>query len=221
MTTPVTSPATLRKQLRTRRKQLTPEQQTQHALQALSYLQDFLENRPEQAISNQPNQPSHPLKIAIFLSQDGELKTHSAIEYLWNSTEHNVYLPALETKPDLHMAFVEYQANTVMANNQFGISEPQAPMDKHLTGQQMDIVLMPLVGFDEQGNRMGMGGGYYDRSFEFKRLPPESSQQTLLIGWAHSCQKVEQLPNEPWDVPLDGIITEQGFQSFTAEKPFK
>lgn len=214
MTTPETSPKTLRQQLRTRRKQLTPEQQTLHALQALTYLQDFLENHSNQATLNPL---SRPLNIALFLSQDGELKTQSAIEYLWYCSEHRVFLPVLETKPDLHMAFVEFQETTLMINNQFGIPEPQAPLDKHLTGQQMDIVLMPLVGFDLQGNRMGMGGGYYDRSFAFKRLPQSSENSPLLIGWAHSCQQVSQLPNEPWDVPLDGIITEQGFKSFSAK----
>jgi 5-formyltetrahydrofolate cyclo-ligase len=213
MTTPATSPKTLRSQLRRLRKQLTPEQQTRHALQALTYLQDLLENP-----SSKANPLSHPLNIALFLSQDGELETQSAIEYLWHCTEHRVFLPALETKPDLHMAFVEYQETTLMINNQFGIPEPQAPFDKHLTGQQMDIVLMPLVGFDLQGNRMGMGGGYYDRSFAFKRLPKDSENPPFLIGWAHSCQQTSQLPNEPWDVPLDGIITEQGFKSFTAEQ---
>ncbi len=214
MTTPATSPKTLREQLRMLRRQLTPEQQALHALQALTYLQDLLENHSNQATQNQL---PRPLKVALFLSQDGELKTQSAIDYLWHCTEHRVFLPALETKPDLHMAFVEYQETTLMINNQFGIPEPQAPLDKHLTGQQMDIVLMPLVGFDLQGNRMGMGGGYYDRSFAFKRLPQDSANPPLLIGWAHSCQQTSQLANEPWDVPLDGIITEQGFKSFTAE----
>ncbi len=214
MTTSATNPKTLRKQLRTLRNQLTPEQQTLHALQALTYLQDLLENHSNQTT---PNPLSRPLNIGLFLSQDGELKTQSAIEYLWHCTEHHVFLPALETKPNLHMAFVEYQETTLMINNQFGIPEPQAPLDKHLTGQQMDIVLMPLVGFDLLGNRMGMGGGYYDRSFAFKRLSQDSENPPLLIGWAHSCQQASQLPIEPWDVPLDGIITEQGFKSFTTE----
>ncbi|MGM0540879.1 MAG: 5-formyltetrahydrofolate cyclo-ligase [Pseudomonadota bacterium] len=214
MTTSDTRAKTLRNQLRTRRKQLTPEQQTLHALQAVTYLQDFLETLPNQATANQL---SHPLNIALFLSQDGELNTQSAIEYLWHCTEHRIFLPALETKPELHMAFVEYQETSLMINNQFGIPEPQASLDQHLSGQQMDIVLMPLVGFDLQGNRMGMGGGYYDRTFEFKRLSQDSANSTLLIGWAHSCQQVSQLPNEAWDVPLDGIITEQGYKSFKAQ----
>lgn len=211
MTTPTTDPKKLRQQLRTQRNQLTSEQQTLHALQALTYLQDFLEKLSTQ------NNLSHPLNIALFLAQDGELKTQSAIEYLWHCTEHHVFLPTLETKPDLHMAFVEYQETSLMMNNQFGIPEPQTSFDKHLTGQQMDIVLMPLVGFDSYGNRMGMGGGYYDRSFAFKLLLQDPASPTLLIGWAHSCQQASQLPNEPWDVPLDGIITERGFTLFTAE----
>ncbi len=205
------NPTTLRKELRQRRKQLTPEQQIQHGQQALVHLQGFL------ATKNSAEQPPKSLKIALFLSQDGELDTELAIQHLWRSTQHIVHLPVLETKPDWHMAFVEYQPNSQMIDNQFGIAEPSAPFDKHLPGQQLDIVLMPLVGFDGQGNRMGMGGGYYDRSFEFKRHQENPHSKTLLIGWAHSCQQVTQLPNEPWDVPLDGIITELGFQSFHEE----
>ena len=216
MLTAVTTPNTLRKQLRTQRNLLTPDQQNQHALQALTYLQHFLQNDANPLIQTMVQaEPSRPLNIALFLSQDGELKTQPAIEYLWHHTEHRVFLPALETKPDLHMAFVEYKETSHMINNQFGIPEPKTPLDQHLTGQQMDIVLMPLVGFDLHGNRMGMGGGYYDRSFAFKRQPQEAMNPTQLIGWAHSCQQVPQLPIEPWDVPLDGIITEQGFDSFT------
>jgi 5-formyltetrahydrofolate cyclo-ligase len=211
--TSILNPTALRKQLRQRRQQLAPEKQRQHAQQALIHLQDFLEAQSTLPLTEQA---FTPLKVALFLSQDGELDTELAIQYLWQSTQYKVYLPVLETKPDWHMGFAECQPDSQMVENQFGIAEPAMPFDKHLSGQQLDIVLLPLVGFDNLGNRMGMGGGYYDRSFAFKKLQEAPHKKTLLIGWAHSCQRVTQLASQAWDIPLDGIITEFGFQSFNA-----
>ncbi len=191
------TPSDLRKQLRQIRQTLDSQTQQQNASLAFEAFKSYTDNRfPE------------PSKIALFLSQDGELDTRKCIEFLWQQTQHQVYLPVLETRDGLHMAFVEYRPDSIMKNNQFGISEPDVPFSEHLTGRELDMVLMPLVGFDEQGNRLGMGGGYYDRTFEFKLKTP--NQHPKLIGWAHSCQKVEQLPCEPWDVPINGIITEEG-----------
>ena len=195
---------TLRKHLRNNRKKLTQAEQVEHAKKAFAHVKSLLENN---------SKFSSPQNIAIFLSQDGELATQQTIKYLWQHTHHKVYLPVLETRNGWHMAFVHYTNNSKIIKNRFGIKEPSVPLNEHLSGQEMDWVLMPLVGFDNQGNRLGMGGGYYDRSFEFKLHSHKNSTQ--LIGWAHECQRVEKLPAETWDVPLNGIITEQGFHTFT------
>ncbi|GKT12157.1 MAG: 5-formyltetrahydrofolate cyclo-ligase [Thiomicrorhabdus sp.] len=200
----------LRKQLRETRRLLSAEQQQDHALQALDHLKAFLSTTLKMQIDR-------PLNIALFLAQDGELQTQPAIEYLWQTDQFKVYLPVLETHSDWHMAFAHYHCDSLMINNRFKIHEPSEPHKLHLNGQQLNIVLMPLVGFDSQGNRVGMGGGYYDRTFEFKRTEPKQSNQTLLIGWAHSCQQVSVLDPQDWDVPLDGVITEKGFVSFRNE----
>ena len=198
------TPAEIRKQLRITRNSLTPSQQSKHAQQALQNFKQLLKVEP---VFNRPQ------KIALFLPQDGELNTLETIEFLWNETKHQVYLPVLETKDEWHMAFVQYKPQSIMQNNQFGIKEPYAAATEHLSGEQLDWVFMPLVGFDNNGNRLGMGGGYYDRTFAFK-LNSEL-QTTKLIGWAHSCQKTDTLlPSEPWDVPLDGILTEAGYSTF-------
>lgn len=194
---------TLRKQLRLQRQSLSQTQQHQHALSAQTYLLDFL-------FSVLATHPKKRLNIAFFLAQDGELATDLAIQYLWNSTPHHVFLPVLQ--PQKQMAFAEYTHNSVMKKNAFGILEPDVPANTTSSGQSLDIVFTPLVGFDGTGNRMGMGGGYYDRTFQFKqqssKIPP------LLIGWAHSSQQVEQLLINSWDIPLNGIITETGFTEF-------
>ncbi len=191
----------LRKQLRLQRQSLSPAQQTQHAQLAQQHLAHFL-------ASTEFLHTQNKLNIAFFLAQDGELSTDLAIQYLWHSSPHKVWLPILKTNPTGHMAFAEYTPNTPMKKNKFAILEPDLPQSTWISGQALDLVLMPLVGFDAFGNRMGMGGGYYDRTFQFKqqssKIPP------LLIGWAHRCQQVEQLPVNPWDIPLDGIITEAG-----------
>ena len=71
----------------------------------------------------------------------------------------------------------------------------------------LDAVLFPLVGFDETGGRLGMGGGFYDRTFAFSRIRPCMAPK--LVGLAHDFQRVEQLPIEPWDVPLHGVVTDK------------
>jgi 5-formyltetrahydrofolate cyclo-ligase len=72
----------------------------------------------------------------------------------------------------------------------------------------MDTVLFPLVGFDEAGGRLGMGGGFYDRTFAFTRIRPRLAPK--LIGLAHDCQKVSALPVEYWDVAMHGVVTDKG-----------
>ncbi|WP_373018909.1 5-formyltetrahydrofolate cyclo-ligase [Thiomicrorhabdus sp.] len=194
-----TCSSTLRKTLRQKRQALTPQQQNQHALAARDHLlkSSLLKNSR---------------KIALFLSQDGELGTDALIQSLWQHEEFEVYLPALETLPDWHMGFSRYHSDTLLIPNQFKIPEPDIPLGQHLPGTEMDLVIMPLVGFDVEGNRMGMGGGYYDRTFEFKLS--NKALRPKLVGWAHSCQQVEQLNAEPWDVPLDAIVTEKGIIEF-------
>lgn len=198
------NPADIRKHLRQKRNALTPSKQSNNAEQAFIQFKKLLQS----SVSFQT-----PQKIALYLAQDSELSTDKAIQFLWNETEHEVYLPVLETRDDWHMAFVRYTKQSEMQSNQFGIKEPYAPHSEHLSGEKMDWVFMPLVGFDCNGNRLGMGGGYYDRTFALKL--ETKANQTKLIGWAHQCQKTtEPLPKEPWDVPLDGVITELGFKTF-------
>ena len=80
----------------------------------------------------------------------------------------------------------------------------------------LDLVLAPLVAFDDQGHRLGMGGGFYDRHFGGlpERLRP------LLVGVAHEIQRADALPTQPWDMPLDGILTEAGWRTFSPRMGF-
>ena len=201
----------LRKQLRLQRQSLSKTQQLRHAQRAQQYLHDFL-------IHFQNSTAQKTLNIAFFLAQGGEMPTSQAIEMLWQSSSYSLFLPVLKSTPhEGHMVFVEYTPNSPMKPNQFGILEPSLNHRPPLTGEELDIVLTPLVGFDSKGNRMGMGGGYYDRTFQFKQQSSKMSHP-LLIGWAHSCQQVTQLPVNFWDIPLNGVITEIGLINFNSDK---
>lgn len=94
-----------------------------------------------------------------------------------------------------------------MKPNQYGISEPDIPISHQLKPIELDIVLMPLVAFDLNGNRLGMGGGFYDRSFSFL-MRRKSNKKPRLIGVAYDFQEIETLDSDSWDVPLDAVVTE-------------
>ncbi len=199
---------TLRKQLRLQRNALNKTQQLEHAQTATQHLMLFL--------STFNFHKKTKLNIAFFMAQDGELETSLAIQQLWNSTPHTLFLPVLQPSQKGHMAFATYTENSPMKKNTFGILEPDLPQEQLQTAETMDLVLTPLVGYDSNGNRLGMGGGYYDRTFQFKQQSSKLSTP-LLIGWAHHCQHVAQLPVNPWDIPLNGIITETGFTDFSTQ----
>lgn len=141
--------------------------------------------------------------IALYLSADGELDTHPLIELCW-SRNKNVYLPVLHPFSAGHLLFIHYTHETKMVENRFSIQEPQLDKTKVLPINQLDIIFTPLVAFDSTGQRLGMGGGYYDRSLEnwYK-----TGKGALPIGIAHDCQQVNMIPSEKWDIPLPTIVT--------------
>jgi 5-formyltetrahydrofolate cyclo-ligase len=123
-----------------------------------------------------------------------------------------VYLPILAGNPQEHLVFAPYRSDTKLKPNRFGIPEPQIGNEELLTPQYLDLVLTPLVAFDASGTRLGMGGGFYDRTFAFLNHPGHFSKPRLF-GLAYELQRVDHLPRQPWDVPLQGIITERAFYS--------
>ncbi len=94
-----------------------------------------------------------------------------------------------------------------MRKNNFGIAEP-GDRGRILTAE-LDVVLVPLVGFDDAGNRLGMGGGFYDRHFSFLRSRTHF-RRPRLIGVAYEMQRLPKLPTDPWDVPLWAVVTDRG-----------
>jgi 5-formyltetrahydrofolate cyclo-ligase len=107
------------------------------------------------------------------------------------------------------MKFAPMPADERMLKNRFGIAEPRHGACAHT--RILDIVLVPLVGFDDAGNRLGMGGGYYDRRFSYLRTR-SSFLRPRLIGVAYELQHVDELPKDEWDVSLWAIVTDKKFR---------
>jgi 5-formyltetrahydrofolate cyclo-ligase len=126
------------------------------------------------------------------------------INELWN-TGQAIYLPVIHPFNGANLLFQRYEKNSPMRANRYGILEPKLNCSQICPLPELDYVLMPLVAFDKFGNRLGMGGGFYDRTLA--RLYEQHWQQPQLIGLAHACQQVDELPIESWDVPLKTIIT--------------
>jgi len=140
-------------------------------------------------------------KIASYLPTNGEISPHG----LQQALSAQFFLPRITNISDASMRF--YCADNRLTRNSFNILEPVAEGNPQ-TLQGVDVVLMPLVAFDKTGNRLGMGGGFYDRALAFKK-ELNSSKAPHLIGLAHHFQEVEQLPTQSWDIPLNAILTDQ------------
>ncbi|MCK4710876.1 MAG: 5-formyltetrahydrofolate cyclo-ligase, partial [Gammaproteobacteria bacterium] len=144
--------------------------------------------------------------IAFYLAEDGEISTEFAILKAWKQKKQ-VYLPVLSPFAN-ELFFAPYTNKTRMKLNRFGIAEPAVAVNKCKRAHQLQLIFMPLVGFDIKGNRLGMGGGFYDRSLHFRRHQ-QKWRSPKLIGLAHECQKSDKIPVEDWDIAIDGIATEK------------
>lgn len=149
--------------------------------------------------------------IAAYLSIGGELDTQPIVQ-LARATGRRIYLPVLTR--DGHLWFQYWAYGAPLQRNRFGIMEPPLTNSQRINARALDLVLTPLVGFDHQGNRLGMGGGFYDRTFAYQRLMSRW-RHPPLIGLAYEFQEIEILPREPWDVPLAGVVTPLGIKRFS------
>ncbi|SHI22843.1 5-formyltetrahydrofolate cyclo-ligase [Ferrimonas marina] len=188
--------ALLRRQLRQARQKLNHEQQKQAAIALATYLPDH-------------SLVQHASQIAIYIANDGELDPHLLAEVL-HARGKQLALPVMHPFSPNQLLFQRYQPGQSLRTNRFQIPEPALAKPDIVPLQELDLVLMPLVGFDGEGHRLGMGGGFYDRTLGGFT----TTQRPQLLGLAHSVQEVAQLPNEAWDVPLDAVATEQGLRRF-------
>ncbi|MBT5483888.1 MAG: 5-formyltetrahydrofolate cyclo-ligase [Gammaproteobacteria bacterium] len=183
----------LRKQMRELRRSLLPEDQARVA---------------KSAAKTALNQSAFPLgeSIALYMAADGEIDTGFLLQTLLDQGK-NCYLPVL-VEETTTLIFRQFLPDKPMLRNFYGLLEPEATAPA-IAPEDLSCVFMPLVAFDDKGNRLGMGKGYYDRTFAF--VNDKSAKGPELIGLAHECQRVENLEAADWDVPLGGIITGQQF----------
>ncbi|KKO45667.1 5-formyltetrahydrofolate cyclo-ligase [Arsukibacterium ikkense] len=147
--------------------------------------------------------------FALYLANDAELNTEPLIKALWQAGK-DVYLPVLHPFCPGYLLFLHYDSTTELRANHFGIPEPRLNCANVIPVAQLDVIFAPLVAFDAAGNRLGMGGGFYDRTLA--QLPRHSPCQ--VIGLAHNCQQVAAVPVEPWDIPLQQVITPAKYFDF-------
>jgi 5-formyltetrahydrofolate cyclo-ligase len=176
---------TLRQSIRIQRRSISSSDQEKFARQLLSQVQKFANFKNGQ-------------KIGLYLPNDGEIDTKYIQNFLKNRG-FSIYLPILVVKS---LKFAKVGKN--FRKNRFGIDEPIST--QILNANQLNTLFMPLVGFDQFKNRIGMGGGFYDRTLSFKKRQ-QNYKNPKLYGLAFDCQEVAKLNAKPWDVPLDVIIT--------------
>lgn len=146
--------------------------------------------------------------IAFYLPNDGEIDLTLLIEHAWQQGKQ-CYLPVLAEPNTQRLWFIPYQANQKLKPNRFGIPEPIHKSSMRLRKTlSLDLILMPLVAFDTQGHRIGMGGGFYDRTLAFLRQRKYWHKPNLL-GVAYEFQKINQIKNNPWDIPLQAVATDK------------
>ena len=143
-------------------------------------------------------------RIAAYLAADGEIDPGPLMQSLWELGK-TIYLPVLVPFSNGKLWFAEFNPTDSLAFNRFGIPEPVRR--RLIKPCALDLVLTPLVAFDRSGHRIGMGGGYYDRSFAFLRRR-QHWRKPRLLGLAYELQKQTSIKPNDWDIPLDTVATE-------------
>ncbi len=141
-------------------------------------------------------------RISAYIAVKGEIDPSPALA--WAREQKAVtYLPIAMYRK---LRFAPYNEQTTLVAGDYNIPVPDYDKSELINADELDLVLVPMVAFDKTLNRLGMGGGYYDRSFAFRSEP---SDHPYLVGVAHDFQGIDQLPAEPWDIPMDAIVTDE------------
>ena len=177
----------LRKQLRAQRKILSL---TERKRQSISLMHNALTT-----ISL-----SYKNHIGIYFATQEEIDTQPFISHLLQAEQY-IYLPTIDN--DI-LSFYSYKKNSQLITNQYHIKEPDKKKETYIEIENIHILFMPLVGFDSSGYRLGMGGGYYDKTLGSKS---EYQNNCKLVGLAYDIQEVPIIPREKHDIRLDLIVT--------------
>ncbi|MDE0243949.1 MAG: 5-formyltetrahydrofolate cyclo-ligase [Gammaproteobacteria bacterium] len=147
--------------------------------------------------------------IAAYMAHRGEMSCEPIIEWALGRGV-NVLLPVVVGR---HMRFAPFDPGDTLAPNRWGILEPEWRPASWVSARRPNVVLLPLVAFDSGGNRLGQGGGYYDRAFAFRNTA-KNWRRPLLVGLGYDFQQLGQLNAKPTDVPVDAVVTERQIHEF-------
>lgn len=145
--------------------------------------------------------------VSLYLPMDGEIDPRLLLRAAQKRGK-TTYLPVLSAWPRTKMVFQRVRPGEKFKPNRFRIPEPRINARRQRKIWTLDLVMMPLVGFDPEGGRLGMGGGFYDRSLAYLARR-KTWRKPILLGLAHECQKVAKLAVASWDVPLAGTVTDR------------
>ena len=150
-------------------------------------------------------------RVAVYLAMPGEVDLQPTIEAGWRAG-CLLYAPRITSRRRGTMGFVPLRPGARMRANPraYRIAEPVASPSARISPLRLDAILMPVVGFDRRGNRLGMGAGYYDRALRHLRDGSRRWRRPRLVGLAFACQEVERIVPSTWDIPLDVVVTERG-----------
>ena len=171
----------LRQLMRAKRRALSAEQQRNAALAIAGNLSGL-------------NAWSLAQRVALYLAADGEADPSPIADAL-RASGKTPFLPVIQG--DKSLRFAPWHADATLIENRYGIPEPQSGQQ---LASEMDIVLMPLVAWSPRGDRLGMGGGFYDRSL--------AGAEVLKVGLAYEVQRTAHLDSEDWDIRMDYVATE-------------
>jgi len=173
--------------------------------------------RAEQAVvqhmRRQPNF-ANAQRVGLYLDAFGEVPTGALIQLCFKLRKA-VYLPVVRSvnQPLSWSRITRHQwQNQRMMKHRFGMKQPL--MQRGVSVKALDCLFMPLVGFDLKGHRIGMGGGFYDRTLASSRTTGKQQNKPWRIGIAYDFQRVDKLHSNHWDIPLHAIVTQSGYRRF-------
>lgn len=142
-------------------------------------------------------------RLALYLPVSGELDCTPVISAAWRRGRE-VFLPVMA---GTELRFAPFAPDSQLLGNRFGIPEPACSADEWRSAREMDVIFAPLVGFDTNGYRLGMGGGYYDRTLAFLALRA-NFRRPHFIGLAYAFQQISAVPHQKHDVQLEAVVTD-------------